>query len=291
MKVVGILRVKDEADLLPSVLANVEHGVDAIYAYEDDSSDNTLEILQAHPKVEYIKTFDPSFTQEVHKTHHLEQMVKQNFPYKTEEVWVALLAGDLYWLNQTPREAAHLTEVLGHDLRTGCALNFSLHHSESWEGKDEWPNWSTPLRQLCRWAKVIEELPVVWKVADYTRWKRLPWPGGFRSRATTIVPEMPFLEHQGKRSPKFMQHRLLRDPEGKFPPGMTLEDAQDLAKVDAWGRSKGYWCNPESVPWLGLPTIKTLLEIEKAPDRSVIYRKWEEWYEQQGRVLPPRTDL
>jgi hypothetical protein len=295
MKVIGILRVKDEGDLLPSVLANVADGVDEIFAYEDESVDNTREILQAHPKVTYLKTYDPTFRSEWWKTHHLEKMVKQSFPeYRTEEVWVALLAGDLYWLNQSPREAAERAAAKGHDLKTGCAINFSIHHTDTWEGKDTWPKWKPSLRESCRWARVIEELPVVWKVADYTKHKRLPWPRHFKNRDTGIKADMPFLEHQGKRSPRFQQHRVLRyDADHERPRGTTFEQFQDIKWVEEWGRSKGYWQNPEAVPWIGLETIETLLQLEEIPEgeRKIMYAVWDTWYDQIGRVLPPRTDI
>jgi len=292
MKVIGILRVKDEADLLLSVLDHVAGGVDEIYAYDDNSSDLTLSILEAHPRVTYIKTFDPSFTAEVQRTSHLEAEVRKRHPeYKTEEVWVALLAGDLYWLNQSPREAAEKAHAAGYDLRTACAVNFSLHHTDDWGSKDTWPEWETPLRELCRWAKVIEELPSVWKVSDYTEYKRLPWPRHFKNRAQRISKDTPFLEHQGKRSPRHFQHKVLRNLGKAVPRGTEYEQYRDLKWVDEYGKGKGYWNNPEAVPWLGLETIDVLLEIEATGDRSKIYEKWDRWYEEAGRVLPPRTDL
>ena len=294
MKVIGVLRVKDEADLLPSVLDNVSGGVDEIYACEDGSSDSTMDILKSHPKVTYIKPYDSSFITEVYKTRHLETVVKQRHPeYCTEEVWVALLAGDLYWLNQSPREAANRAAASGHDLRTGYAINFNLHHTDTWKDKDFWPNWKTPLREQCRWVKAAEELPVVWKVAEYTRWHRLPWPRHFKNRAVGIDREMPFLEHQGKRSPKHMQHKVLRGEDKASPPGTEYNQFKDLDWVEEWGRGRGYWCNPQAIPWFGHRTIDSLIELRKMSqgDKQIECAKWDKWYVMNNMQLPDREDL
>ena len=290
MKVVGILRVKDEADLLQEVLDNTAEGVEEIYAYDDGSTDGTLEVLKAHPAVTHIEPFDPAFTQELQKTHILEQRVKENYPYKTEEVWVALLAGDLFWLNMTPTEAANYAISKGCDLQNGVAIDFGRWN---WDAEtDTWPNWTESLRTLCQWCAIIEELPVVWKVSDYTRYKRLPWPGGFKKRNTDMVREMPFLGHYGKRSPTYHQwkyatgsraqprHKGVRTTKDQWTPEFAYEH----------GKSLGFWENDKRIPWEGLNTIDRLLELEKMSwvDRLAVYRTYDD---QRHDNWPRRTDL
>jgi glycosyltransferase involved in cell wall biosynthesis len=51
---VGLTRVRNEALLLPDTLAYLSDHVDAIVAYDDASTDDTVEILRAHPKVALI---------------------------------------------------------------------------------------------------------------------------------------------------------------------------------------------------------------------------------------------
>jgi len=51
---VGLTRVRNEALLLPDTLDYLAPHVDAIVAYDDASSDATVDILQAHPKVALI---------------------------------------------------------------------------------------------------------------------------------------------------------------------------------------------------------------------------------------------
>lgn len=290
MRVVGILRVKNEADLLPEVLENVSVGVEEIFAYDDNSSDGTLEILKAHPAVTHIEPFDPSFTQELQKTRLLEQRVKERYPYQTEEVWVALLAGDLFWLNMNPTEAANLAVSKGCDLQNGIAIDFGR-----WQWDDEtdtWPEYPKSLRELCRWCNILEKLPVVWKVADYTLWRRLPWPGGFNKRNVGVTTEFPFLEHQGKRSPKYHQWKYGSGSRAQ-PMVRGVRVTQDYWSYDAsyeHGRKLGYWNNRKRVPWTGMETIARLVELYDMDreEEQAVYRSYDG---HRHDDFPPRIDL
>ncbi len=51
---VGLTRVRNEALLLPDTLDYLARHVDAIVAYDDASTDETVAILRAHPKVALI---------------------------------------------------------------------------------------------------------------------------------------------------------------------------------------------------------------------------------------------
>ena len=51
---VGLTRMRNEALLLPDTLDYLAQCVDAIVAYDDASTDDTVEILRAHPKVALI---------------------------------------------------------------------------------------------------------------------------------------------------------------------------------------------------------------------------------------------
>jgi len=53
---IGITRVRNEALILPDALDYVGKNVDAIVAYDDASTDRTLEILGEHPKVALVVT-------------------------------------------------------------------------------------------------------------------------------------------------------------------------------------------------------------------------------------------
>lgn len=290
MKVVGILRVKNEADLLPEVLENVSVGVEEIFAYDDNSTDGTLEILKAHPAVTYVEPFNPDFVFELQKTRILERRIKKNYPYKKEEVWTALLAGDLFWLNMNATEAANLAVSKGCDLQNGTAIDFGRWKWD--DAVDLWPNYPQSLRKLCQWCAVIEELPVVWKVADYTSWKRLPWPRNFKNRNVGITPDSPFLEHQGKRSPRYHQWKYATDSRAQPRIGgvRTTKDQWTLDFAYDHGKSLGFWENDKRIPWEGLNTIDKLIELERIPwaDRLEVYRSFDN---QRHDNWPVRDDI
>lgn len=290
MKVIGILRVKNEADLLPAVLENVIGGVEEIFAYDDNSSDGTREILEAHPAVT-IEPFNPSFTKELQKTRVLEQRIKDKYPYQTEEIWTALLAGDLFWLNMTPFEAACKAHDQGYDLQNGVAIDFGRWKWD--EATDTWPNWHMDIRHLCQWCSIIEELPVVWKTSDYTRWKRLPWPGGFKKRNVGITVDFPFLEHQGKRSPRYHQWKYLngsRDLPRVNGVRTTLDQWEDPEFSYNHGHKLRFWENRRRIPWQGLETIDRLVELlnMNAEDEEAAYCEFDN---QRHDNWPRRTDI
>jgi hypothetical protein len=51
---VGITRLRNEALILGDTLEYVGQSVDAIIAYDDASTDQTLELLCGHPKIALI---------------------------------------------------------------------------------------------------------------------------------------------------------------------------------------------------------------------------------------------
>jgi len=58
------LRVKNEEQNLPRCLANLERFCDHIVAYDDGSTDRTLEILNSHPKVRHVVSMPKGYFHE-----------------------------------------------------------------------------------------------------------------------------------------------------------------------------------------------------------------------------------
>jgi len=54
MKIIGISRVRNESKIIKNTLDHVSNLLDSIYIYDDCSTDNTVQICEAHPKVKKV---------------------------------------------------------------------------------------------------------------------------------------------------------------------------------------------------------------------------------------------
>jgi hypothetical protein len=207
-KVVGLMCVKDEADLLPQVVPHIEPLVDHLYAYDDGSSDDTWDYIK-HADYAIRKPDDKARIDHPHNRanyHHLLEKIKEDF--KGEDVWVVITMGDRFFLNQTPREI--VARAGEYEAVEGIQLDFLRHRLDPWtKENDPFPDMSN-IRQLCRWYKFDERCIVAYKLhvgLNYQK-SKYPWPGGVRSKQYAprdmghrISLDMPFLEHQGRRTP------------------------------------------------------------------------------------------
>lgn len=223
MKVVGLMCVRDEADLLPEVLDHLDGNLDYIYAYDDGSQDATFNILSKHKAVRYImrRDNDKHRHQSLHRPnyHHLLEQLKKD---SKEPTWAVITMGDRFYLNKSPYEICRDAESKGFLAVEGVQLDFLRHRVDPWtEENDTFPKWDISLRQSCRWARVDEICIVAYKVQDHLSYARskYPWPKGIVSAGKTqfsfiendrkLSMEMPYLEHQGRRSPKAFMFRYI----------------------------------------------------------------------------------
>jgi len=199
--------VKDEADILPQVYPHIESLVDHIYAYDDGSLDNTWN---------YIKNSDYAIRIEDDKNrldhhrgnyHHLLERIKTDF--RNEKVWCFLTMGDRFFLNKEPRQI--VDEAIGYEAVEGVQLDFLRHKDDPWtEENDPFPDYSN-IRKICKWARVDERCIVAFKLNPLLSYKdsQYPWPRGIgrtqygrKHNYINYTEDMPYLEHQGRRSPK-----------------------------------------------------------------------------------------
>jgi len=217
MKTIGLMCVKDEADLLGQVFPHIRGNVDLIYAYDDGSIDDTWN---------YIKHADYSIRRIDDKNrlptdrgnyHHLLEKLKEDFP--SEEVWCFITMGDRFFINKTPRQIVEEAE----SFRSveGIQLDFLRHKDDPWtEENDPFPNYSN-IRNICNWVRVDERCIVAFKLNESLSYEdsNYPWPKGIGipqfSNFHFATKDMPFLEHQGRRSPKgFMWRHTYSRPLG-----------------------------------------------------------------------------
>lgn len=218
-RVIGMMCVRDEEDLLPEVLEDLDDKLDAFYAYDDGSADQTLNILLESPQVTYLMSRTADRNRPIMDRphyHHLLEKIKEDYDYENEDIWVVITMGDRFFLNKSPRQI--VWEADSYTSVEGIQLDFLRPRMDPWTSEnDTWPNYPKSLRKVCRWVRVDERCIVAYKVtkeASYINAK-YPWPKGIgtpqydcASMEDTISLDMPFLEHQGRRSPKAAMARI-----------------------------------------------------------------------------------
>jgi hypothetical protein len=221
MKVIGIMCVKDEADLLPEVLDHLNGELDRLYAYDDGSIDDTQKILRSHPTVDYLMTKEADEGRLSIKRphyHHLLEQIKLDHLGCGEPVWVVITMGDRFFINKMPRQIAEEAEAGGYNTVNGIQLDFMRPPEDPWnEENDTFPKYSKSLREICTWFTLDEECIVAFKLSPERTYlkARYPWPRGGDiklqydlRKSGELSMEVPFLEHQGRRSPNAFKWRV-----------------------------------------------------------------------------------
>jgi hypothetical protein len=275
MKIIGTLDVKDDGDLLKEVLDHCAPLVDEIYAYDDGSQDDTLEILKSHHGVSKfyskLQFSDEELSRYLqHRRGYLLEQVKKDFPYEKEDIWVVRLEGDRFFLNQDPREIVARAVKAGHDSRSGVMLDFRRHRVEGWEGVDTWPNWHESIRKIQTWCNIDDiHATVAFKVADYIGYENCkrprPWPRGCRSNDLNrerLSKDMAFFEHHGRRGPKYCHwaytsgSRPLSKCKSKTDSSWDFSTPETVYKTMK-ARFQPYYL----IPWVGLESLDFILEF------------------------------
>ena len=258
-KIIGLMAVKDEADLLPLVYPHVRGLVDYLYVYDDFSQDNTWELVKTSDYA--IRGVDDVSRLEIPRPnyHHLLEKIKQDF--EGEDVWVVLTMGDRFFLNKTPREIA---EGAGpYNAVEGVQLDFLRHKYDPWtEENDPFPDYSN-IRSICRWSRVDERCIVAFRLQPYLTYigSKYPWPQRLHIQYGEVEQpllsvDMPFLEHQGRRSPKGLMHRIASGQRGisKKHPEYNASSFQKIMETYDF-----LYNTNRIVAWIGPKSLETLV--------------------------------
>ena len=280
-KIIGMMCVRDEVDLLPEVLEHLDGKLDALYAYDDGSQDGTTKILLESPQVTYLMIRSDDLNRipaPRPNYHHLLEKIKEDYDYKNDDVWIVITMGDRFFLNKTPREIVE--GASGFTAVEGVQLDFLRHKMDPWTlENDTWPIYTDSLRNICRWVRVDERCIVAYKVTDAASYKKsaYPWPRAIgtpqydrESMQDMISLSMPFLEHQGRRSPKATMYRIAS---GSRKLGRKHKQ-YDLSTFESTVVcNPTMWAPDNLFPWTGLDSLE-----------SVVY-----WHNTGN--LPERTDI
>jgi len=298
-KVIGLMCVKDEADLLPQVIPHLEPLVDYLYAYDDGSTDDTWKYVK-HVDYSIRKVDDKTRIDHPHNRanyHHLLEKIKADF--KGEDVWVVITMGDRFYLNQTPREIVERAREF--DAVEGVQLDFLRHRLDPWtKENDPFPDMSN-IRQLCRWYKFDERCIVIYKMHDRLSYlsSKYPWPRGlknvqYKARAMghMLSLDMPYLEHQGRRSPK---HCVWKYTSGSRRVSRKYDPAH-FASFDAvMEHKKEIYEQYRLFPWTDGSNLDKLVEhfndINWKPKPNRRYFFWGMEEMAKTNPLPPREDV
>jgi hypothetical protein len=274
---------RNGADLLPQVLTHLEGKVDHIYSYDDGSVDNTYNLLKNG--TDYVGRDDPRRS-ECSRGHYRHLLEKVREDFKGEDVWCILTMDDRFFLNKYPHHIVRDAEDGGYDAVEGVQLDFLRHRLDPWtKENDTYPKYHN-IREVCRWACVDERCVVAFKLHDGLSYDaaKYPWPQGIQNRQYAsksmggkLSLEMPYLEHQGRRSPEHFRQSYLT---GSRPISKKYKDKWDLSTWDSTVEcNKAFFAPYRVVPWINhytsLPTIVDAQNSEGLKDK--IARRYYYW--------------
>lgn len=293
MKTVGIMCVKDEADLLPEVLDHLEGKVDEIYAYDDGSIDGTLDILKRSKIITYImsKELDTNRLNIARPHyHHLLEEIREE--YASEEVWIVITMGDRFFLNKMPRQIVVEARAGGYTTVNGVQLDFVRHRADPWtEENDTFPDYPESLRKICKWFKWDEECVVAYRLSDESSYleAKYPWPRGGHTKVQyakgetgeKLSMEIPYLEHQGRRSPNAFKWRIesgSRKLSSKINlPSTSFKDIQE--------KQKKWYAQWKLIPWVDTSSLEQLILMYNEEEWKFKAKKRSYWDPLEANIL------
>jgi hypothetical protein len=274
--------VRDEADLLPQVYPHIRANVDYIYAYDDGSQDDTWEYVKDSDYA--IRKEDDKNRPDIHRPnyHHLLEKIKEDF--KGEEVWAIIAMGDRFFLNIPPRTIVRDAVAGGYEAVNGVQLDFLRHRWDPWtEENDPWPDMSE-IRKLCCWCRFDEQCIVAFKVTDETSYlkSKYPWPRGIKKvqynyadMGNKLCVEMPFLEHQGRRTPKAA---IWRKESGSRPVSKKHGHLKFGSVHEVIDSQKGLYEAYKVLPWIGPETLHKIVELHNEENwQNPVQRRYFFW--------------
>ncbi len=206
MNVVGIMWNYNEADLLPQILESAIQHVDSLLIADDESSDNSWDIIQGFTarhkdKVEFTrrKRIDGDKGQ---RQALLDEVRKRHRP---EDIWVQVIESDIMILDTDVKDAIakHAVDDMAVSWQTLNAV------SREWDKVDTYPVWDRPLGEVMPYGSWMEFMLYTFRPLEKINYssRPVPWPSGFSAyckgkvKVDKRTDDAPLLAHFGNRGP------------------------------------------------------------------------------------------
>ena len=233
--IVGMMWNKNEGDILEEVIFSALDHVDSLVIADDGSADNSWDIIQdlasRNPEIEHIQR-NPSKDDPAQRQQLLDVIRDR---YKPEDAWVQIIESDIMILDTDVKQA--IRDRHNNDTYVEWSLiNGVIPPTETWEGKDDYPNWKKPIQEILTYGHWIENMTYTFRphsklYYDVSPWR--PWPKGFShygvKKQKVNNDYTPLLAHYGYRGPTHIQQKFL--PKGTHHKKYTTWDFTSTQSV------------------------------------------------------------
>ena len=207
MKNIGMLTVRNEADVINEFLDDVEKYFDSIVVM-DDSSDGTYEAIAARSIVDYLVKYDSVYPADGRRTdgqkEHLFRHIMQKHGNNT---WITNLNADALF-GDDPNEAVELAERAGEHLIRWRTYDFRPHTSDAPAYEADRAAWlARSVKNRLTWCK-----DYTW--TEWLQFRAFEWHSFDIHKHHNVIPAN--FEHTGrhfKGIEPVLLHYPLRSPE------------------------------------------------------------------------------
>ena len=161
-KIIGIMWNHNEGDILEETLTKALPLVDHLLVADDDSDDNSWDIIRSHSsELAYFNRYSES-DKELAKSHwqrqHLLNKAVQMFG---RDIWIQVIESDLIAIDTDVREQVETRTNLHGAGIWWCNLEAVRRE---WRPEDEmYPNWDKPIQEVMPWCHILEKAAYTWR--------------------------------------------------------------------------------------------------------------------------------
>jgi len=211
--IIGMMWNRNEGDILEEVIESALFHVDSLFIADDNSTDNSWEIIQSIAKrkkdrIEYIRN-SREFPNDQGQRQSLLKEIRTR--YNPHDIWVQIIESDMMLLETDIPTAIKNFAI--DDLAVNWQVLNAVRLPGTWKEIDTYPKWKDKIVNLMPYAHRMESLLYTFRPlpkVDYYENKfniYHPWPTGFHHYTCKSVEDSrkdrysPLLAHYGFRGP------------------------------------------------------------------------------------------